>query len=98
MRASHDSYSACGLGTEQTDLLVRLVGEAGPDSGLFGARITGGGSGGTVAVLGMTEGAAAIDQITDRYQKETGHRPHLFSGSSVGAAQFGVLHLRPVGA
>src|SRR4029453_459589 len=50
MYQSHASYSACGLGSSETDLLVRLVKETGPKNGLFGARITGGGSGGTVAV------------------------------------------------
>ena len=52
MSAAHDSYSACGIGSDGTDLLVELVREAGPQSGLYGAKITGGGSGGTVAILG----------------------------------------------
>ncbi len=52
MYESHASYSACGLGSQGTDLLVGLVKAAGADRGLFGAKITGGGSGGTVAVLG----------------------------------------------
>ncbi|MGH2370617.1 MAG: galactokinase, partial [Chloroflexota bacterium] len=52
MYGSHRSYSRnCGLGSKETDLLVSLVRQAGPDAGLFGAKITGGGSGGTVAVL-----------------------------------------------
>ena len=46
MFAAHASYSACGLGSDGTDLLVELVRERGPRSGLFGAKITGGGSGG----------------------------------------------------
>ena len=52
MYESHASYSACGLGSTGTDLIVDLVKSAGADQGLFGAKITGGGSGGTVAVLG----------------------------------------------
>src|SRR6185503_8697658 len=52
MYDSHASYSACGLGSQATDLLVELVRATGVDQGLFGAKITGGGSGGTVAVLG----------------------------------------------
>src|SRR5260370_28490497 len=43
MYESHDSYSACGLGSEGTDLLVKLVRKAGPAHGLYGPRITGGG-------------------------------------------------------
>jgi hypothetical protein len=52
MCQSHASYSACGLGSAGTDRLVALVREAGPQHGLYGAKITGGGSGGTVAILG----------------------------------------------
>src|SRR5262249_45566728 len=48
MYLSHESYSACGLGSDGTDLLVKLAREAGEPHGIFGAKITGGGSGGTV--------------------------------------------------
>src|SRR5712691_3998403 len=51
MFQSHDSYSLCGLGSDGTDALVALVRESAGDH-LYGAKITGGGSGGTVAVLG----------------------------------------------
>ena len=50
MYASHDSYSACGLGSQGTDLLVELV-RSRSRAGTLWAKITGGGSGGTVAVL-----------------------------------------------
>ena len=49
MYGSHQSYSDCGLRTDGTDLIVDLVRRS---PNLFGARMTGGGSGGTVAVLG----------------------------------------------
>ena len=52
MYGSHASYGHCGLGSPGTDRLVELVRREGTASGLYGARITGGGSGGTVAVLG----------------------------------------------
>jgi galactokinase len=84
MVQSHQSYSACGLGSEGTDRLVRLVERAGPVQGLFGAKITGGGSGGTVAVLGRKGSDAAIAHVADLYQKQTGHTPYVFSGSSEG--------------
>ena len=51
MYASHASYSACGLGSDGTDLLVDLARAAGAADGIYGAKITGGGSGGTVAIL-----------------------------------------------
>jgi len=94
MCQSHASYSACGLGSTGTDLLVQLVREAGPRRGLYGARITGGGSGGTVAVLARREASSTIDDIAERYAEETGDRPHIFSGSSPGAAAFGYLRLQ----
>jgi L-arabinokinase len=93
MYESHWSYSACGLGSTGTDLLVDLVREAGNAAGLFGARITGGGSGGTVAVLGDRKAGPAIDAIADRYAQQTGYQPIVFSGSSPGAGVFGHLRL-----
>jgi len=94
MYQSHASYSACGLGSSETDILVRLVREAGPTNGLYGARITGGGSGGTVAVVGRREAGDAIARLADRYAEETGYHPHIFSGSSPGSAAFGFLRLQ----
>ncbi|MCA9963345.1 MAG: hypothetical protein KC423_03850 [Anaerolineales bacterium] len=89
MYQSHASYSACGLGSDGTDLLVAL---ARATSGVHGAKITGGGSGGTVVVLGETAVIAqATAHITQQYAAQTGHTPHIFTGSSPGAAQFGTL-------
>ena len=93
MYQSHASYSACGLGSAGTDRLVELVREAGPAEGLYGAKITGGGSGGTVAVLSRRDAIASVAQVAERYAQETGHRPHIFSGSSAGSAAFGHLRL-----
>ena len=91
MYESHASYSACGLGSSGTDLIVKLVREEGPACGLYGARITGGGSGGTVAILGRADAAPAIARVAAKYEEMTGHRPHIFSGSSGGASSFGSL-------
>lgn len=93
MYQSHESYSACELGSAGTDALVRLVREAGPRNGLYGARITGGGSGGTVAVIGRREAGDAIARVANRYAEETGYEPYVFSGSSPGSAAFGFLKL-----
>ena len=55
----HYSYNACGLGSDGTERLVNLVQEMQhrktPENGgpnLYGAKITGGGSGGSVCVIG----------------------------------------------
>lgn len=89
MYASHAGYGHCGLGSAGTDRLVELVRAAGPEAGLYGARITGGGSGGTVAVLGRPDAAPAITKVVAAYARETGHRPHVFAGSSGGVSAFG---------
>jgi galactokinase len=93
MYLAHDSYGACGLGSTGTDRLVELVREAGLARGLYGAKITGGGSGGTVAVLGTSGAEPAVLGIVREYARETGHVPHVFSGSSCGAAEFGLARL-----
>ena len=97
MFQSHASYGACGLGAGGTDRLVELVKrEAAAGCGLFGAKITGGGSGGTVCVLGRSGAAAeaALARVVERYGEETGHAPYVFSGSSEGADAFGTLMVR----
>jgi L-arabinokinase len=48
---SHAGYSGMGLGCPETDVMVQAVRERGPDHGFYGARVSGGGSGGTVVVL-----------------------------------------------
>ncbi len=97
MYQSHASYSACGLGSSNTDRLVDLVRETGPSQGLFGARITGGGSGGTVAVLGRRGADSAIARVTARFAEETGYQPYLFAGSSPGSAAVGCVRLKAGG-
>jgi L-arabinokinase len=93
MYQAHDSYGACGLGSPGTDRLVRLVREAGPARGLYGAKITGGGSGGTVAVLGTSDGEDALREVAETYAREVGGSPHVLFGSSAGAVEFGLARL-----
>jgi galactokinase len=95
MYAAHESYSACGLGSAGTDRLVALVREAGPDMGLHGAKITGGGSGGTVVVLAERGTSGTVEMIAKRYAAETGRPSAVYAGSSDGARSFGVRRLVP---
>ena len=92
MYESHESYSSCGLGSAGTDALVALVKEKGGED-LYGAKITGGGSGGTVAVLGRRGATEAVSNIAARYREQTGFIPAIISGSSPGANAFGYLNL-----
>ncbi len=93
MYESHASYSACGLGSDGTDLLVELVRRRGPAAGLYGAKITGGGSGGTVAVLGRPDAHTAVERIAADYAERTGRSTTLFSGSSNGSYNVPVVEL-----
>lgn len=86
MGASHASYSACGLGTPQTDRLVELVRASDPAAGLIGAKISGGGLGGTVVVLARAGADAALDVVARQFEREFSHRPEVFRGSADGAA------------
>lgn len=97
MYASHASMSDCGLGSEGTDLLVELVQRAGPQSGLLGAKITGGGCGGAVAVIGLRGADAAVESVAEDYEQLTGRHARLFRGSSPGAHAYGTTRLRPSG-
>lgn len=94
MFQSHASYSACGLGSDGTDRLVALVRTSGIELGLYGAKITGGGSGGTVAVLARRGAEAEVRSIAAQYQSETGRETTLLHGSSPGAKSWGVVWLR----
>ena len=96
MYQSHASYSACGLGSAATDLIVALAREAGPGQGINGAKITGGGSGGTVAILSHRGAGSVVARVAEKYARETGYQPYVFSGSSPGSAEFGHLRLMRV--
>ncbi|XP_062163501.1 L-arabinokinase-like isoform X1 [Alnus glutinosa] len=99
----HYSYSACGLGSDGTDRLVQFVQEiqhsklSKSEGGtLYGAKITGGGSGGTVGVIGRNclRSSQQILEIQQRYKSATGYLPFVFEGSSPGAGKFGYLKIR----
>src|SRR5207245_1779217 len=87
MYESHESYGACGLGSDGTDRLVELVAAEGPERGLFGAKITGGGSGGTVAIFGARGAEALVREVAARYGAETGRQATVFTDSGPGAAE-----------
>jgi galactokinase len=85
MYASHQSYSACGLGSTGTDAIVELARAAGPERGVFGAKITGGGSGGTVAIFATSE--------ADNVVRDIAGEARVFAESGPGAAETGILEL-----
>jgi galactokinase len=78
MDESHKSYSECGLGSEKTDELVEMVYKK-INRGVFGAKITGGGSGGTVCFLCYGEkGKQTVREIWNEYQERNQIEVKLF--------------------
>ncbi len=91
MFGAHESYRGnCNLSVPEVDFLVEAVRKRGAKSGLYGAKITGGGTGGTVAIFGKTEALAQhIPQIATEYSRRVGVMPDIFEGTSPGAVEFG---------
>ena len=83
---SHVAYAECGLGSAACDELV----DRALDAGLPGAKMTGGGAGGVVAVLGKAGDRHIIETIVREYAAQHDAVPHLFEGSSAGADSFDV--------
>ena len=84
MMQSHESYSAVGLGNKFTDKIVDMV--RGHANSVYGARVSGGGNGGTVCILSYgKEGKNSVKEIYGRYKRELKRKLFLFSGSSHGA-------------
>ena len=92
MYGAHLGYTDCGLGCEETDMLVSMARRERAND-LYGAKITGGGAGGTVAILGRNTVKAeeTVRNIFESYKAETGNEPWLFEGSTEGADAFGIV-------
>lgn len=88
MYQSHASYSNCGLDSDGTDNLVARLKACDASEGIYGARITGGGSGGAVAVLARSDADKTIRSIASDYAASSGVGGYVFSGSSEGAGTF----------
>ena len=72
MFQSHESYNKCGLGNEMTDKIVNMARSEGFESGIYGAKITGGGSGGTVCLMVYGEhGLNSAKNLFAEYQRQT---------------------------
>ena len=77
MYQSHESYSLCGIGSEQTDEIVELSKDLG--AAVYGAKITGGGSGGTVCILAVgNEGKESVQRLHQSLCAKYNSRLKLF--------------------
>ncbi|MFI5154838.1 MAG: galactokinase family protein [Chitinophagales bacterium] len=93
MYQSHYAYTECGLGSNATDFIVGLCKKEGIEKGIYGAKITGGGAGGTVAILADKNAGKTIEKIMELYTNAAMGKPYLFEGSSDGADTYGILAL-----
>ncbi|MBZ0255758.1 GHMP kinase [bacterium] len=86
MMQSHQGYNQCRIGSGATDALVERAIEFGPERGVYGAKITGGGSGGVVCFLCEgRKGVQSVREIAERHAADFKCKSTVFSGSSDGA-------------
>ena len=91
MYESHYAYTQCGLGAKATDFIVGLFRNEGVVNGIYGAKITGGGAGGTVAILAEKSASDVVHRVFEKYAEAEMGDPYLFEGSSDGADAFGII-------
>lgn len=90
MYESNASYrDLAGLGSPEVDGLVRIAQKIGEEGGIYGAKITGGGGGGTVALLCYGMVTKSLTQLHAAYKLAWGLDAEIFHGSPDGAAEFG---------
>jgi galactokinase len=64
----------------ELDLLVAIAADLGVAGGVLGARMTGGGFGGSTVSLVRTDAVDSVrEALQDRYESETGRRPAVFA-------------------
>lgn len=74
----HESYNKVQLGSYATDVLVKMVNDN-IGKGVYGAKITGGGSGGTVCILAYGDrGIETVHRIHQEFQQMAREEVTLF--------------------
>lgn len=67
MRQTHRGYTSIGLGCAELDVMIdALTTQLGAAAGVYGARMSGGGSGGTVAILCEETALPAVRELAAR--------------------------------
>ena len=90
MYESNASYrDLAGLGSPEIDGLVNIARKIGRQGGIYGAKITGGGGGGTVALLCHGNVESSLTQILAAYKLAWGIDAELIRGNAAGAFEFG---------
>ena len=90
MYESNASYrDLAGLGSPEVDGLVNIAQKIGEQGGIYGAKITGGGGGGTVALLCHGNVENSLTQVLAAYKLAWGIDGELIRGNAAGAFEFG---------
>ena len=90
MYESNASYrDLAGLGSPEVDGLVSIAQKIGEQGGIYGAKITGGGGGGTVALLCHGSVENSLTQVLAAYKLAWGIDAELIRGNAAGAFEFG---------
>ena len=90
MYESNASYrDLAGLGSPEVDGLVSIAQKIGEQGGIYGAKITGGGGGGTVALLCHGSVENSLTQVLAAYKLAWGIDAELIRGDAAGAFEFG---------
>jgi galactokinase len=89
MAASHDSLrDDFEVSCKELDTMVEIATEIGGAGGVIGARMTGGGFGGSTVTLCRSAHAPTIAAtLHDRYQQRTGIVPEIFSSRPAAGAR-----------
>ena len=92
MYESNASYrDLAGLGSPEVDGLVNIAKKIGEQGGIYGAKITGGGGGGTVALLCHGSVENSLTQTLAAYKLAWGIDAELIRGNAHGALEFGFM-------
>jgi galactokinase len=81
MAASHDSLrDDFEVSCKELDVLVDIARKIGRDGGVIGARMTGGGFGGSTVTLCESRKATEIAAtLAEKYEETTGIKPQIFA-------------------
>jgi len=81
MYASHASLrDDFEVSCEELDIMVNIATSLGKDGGVIGARMTGGGFGGsTVTLCKSSQADAILEAMNTQYQAQTGKKPEIFT-------------------
>jgi len=88
MYASHASLrNDYEVSCSELDAVVKIAQAIGPDGGVYGCRMTGGGFGGcTVALVQAAKVSEISERVASEYEKHTGIKPTLFVSRPAGGA------------